>query len=63
MVDLAVVTEMFSTGRRLKKPTEKETGAVDDGTMMSDGDMAKGVGSGLGDIELSWCKRRFIAAC
>ena len=63
MVDLAVAMAMFSTGRRLKKPIEKETGAVDDGTMMTDGDMVKGVGSGLGDIGMSWCKRRFTAAC
>ena len=57
-----MVMGMFSTGRRLKKPTEKETGAVGDGTMMTDGGMVKGVGSGLGDIGMS-CKRRFAAAC
>ena len=58
-----MVMGMFSTGRRSKKLTEKETGAVDDGTMMTDGGMVKGVGSGLGDIGMSGCKRRFAAAC
>ena len=57
-----MVMGMFSTGRRSKKPTEKETGAVDDGMMTTDGGMVKGVGSGLGDIGMS-CKRRFTAAC
>lgn len=57
MVDLAVLMGMFSTGRRSKKPTEKGTGAVDGGTMMTDGAMVKGVGSGLGDIGMSWYRR------
>lgn len=42
----------FSTERRSKKPTEKETRAVDDGTMMTDGGVVKGVGSGLGELIL-----------
>jgi len=52
MVDLAVAMGMFSTGRRSKKPTEKETGAIDDGTMMADAGMVKAVGSGLGEFIL-----------
>jgi hypothetical protein len=43
IVDLAAAMGMFSTGRRLKKPTEKETGEVDGGIM-------KGMGSGLGEL-------------
>ena len=61
MVDLAVAMGTFSTGGRSKKPTEKETGAVDDGTMMTDGGMVKEVGSGLGELII--VKRRFTAAC
>jgi len=52
MVELEVAMGMFSIGRRSKKPTEKETGAVDDGTMMTDAGMVKGVGSRLGELIL-----------
>jgi hypothetical protein len=52
MVDLAVAMGTFSTGRRSKMPTEKETGAVDDGTMTTDGGVVKGVDSELGELIL-----------
>ena len=42
------------TGRRSKKPTEKETGAVDVGTMMTDDGMVTGIDSGLGELILGY---------